>query len=253
MNCRICQTDLLPFLSFGQMPIANAFLLPDQYADEHFFELAVGFCPGCTMVQLLDQPAPEVMFHENYAYFSSISTRMAAHFQAFAQGVMGTRLPERNGFVVEIGSNDGILLRHFAAAGIRHLGVEPSANVAEAARAQGVETLCAFFDEALARQIREDKGPADAILAANVMCHIPCLHAVAAGAALLLKPEGVLIFATKFCEPEYFDYPGLKEDLEKEGVPVFLLETELGMGVPGAIRTRVEAFAETLREKKRTA
>ncbi len=65
--------------------------------------------------------------------------------------------------------------------------------------------------------------------------------------------EGVLIFATKFCEPEYFDYPGLKEDLEKEGVPVFLLETELGMGVSGAIRTRVEAFAETLRAKKPSA
>ena len=71
-------------------------------------------------------------------------------------------------------------------------------------------------------------------------------------AALLLRARetgaaGVLVFATKFCEPEYFDYPGLKEDLEKEGLPVFLLETELGLGVPGAVRTRVEAFLETLR------
>ncbi len=64
------------------------------------------------------------------------------------------------------------------------------------------------------------------------------------------QAEGVLIFATKFCEPEYFDYPGLKEDLEKEGVPVFLLETELGMGVPGPIRTRVQAFVETLKGKR---
>jgi len=62
--------------------------------------------------------------------------------------------------------------------------------------------------------------------------------------------EGVLVFATKFCEPEYFDYPGLKEDLEKEGLPVLLLETELGMGVPGPIRTRVEAFVETLRGRR---
>jgi len=75
------------------------------------------------------------------------------------------------------------------------------------------------------------------------------------GAALVRRAretgaEGVLVFATKFCEPEYFDYPGLKQDLEKEGIPVLLLETELGMGVPGPIRTRVEAFVETLKGRR---
>jgi len=110
-------------------------------------------------------------------------------------------------------------------------------------------------------RVPEDPDPLKA-LAAGYTGYPACstLHDGAAdrGAALARRAretgaEGVLIFATKFCEPEYFDYPGLKEDLEKAGVPVFLLETELGLGVPGAIRTRVEAFVETLRAKKPSA
>lgn len=133
------------------------------------------------------------MFHENYAFFSQTSRSMAVHFESFAQDVKESRLGD-DPFVVEIGSNDGIMLRHFAKAGIRHLGIEPSANVAAAAREQGVQTLCAFFGKETADQILAEHGPADAILAANVMCHIPDLHSVGEGVDRLLKPDGVLIF-----------------------------------------------------------
>ena len=97
-------------------------------------------------------------------------------------------------FVVELGSNDGIMLRHFQQRGIRHLGVEPSVNVADVARGQGINTISAFFDRKLADDIVAEHGRADAILAANVMCHIPDLPGVAAGAQRLLKPDGVFIF-----------------------------------------------------------
>jgi len=63
--------------------------------------------------------------------------------------------------------------------------------------------------------------------------------------------EGVLILATKFCEPEFFDVPQLREDLEEAGIPSIVLETELSMTAPGSVRTRVEAFVETLKEKKK--
>ena len=104
-----------------------------------------------------------------------------------------TRLPAIR-LVVEIGCNDGIMLRHFAAAGIRHLGIEPSANVARAAAEAGIEVVSEFFDAALADNILDTHGPADAVMGANVMCHIPYLHSVFEGVRRLLKPGGVFIF-----------------------------------------------------------
>lgn len=194
-NCRICNAPIEAFMSFGRMPIANGFLLPDQFGGEHFFELAPAFCPECGMLQIVEQPAPEMMFHGNYAFFSGTSRYMQTHFQRMAEKTMSTILAGRDDpFVVELGSNDGIMLRNFAAKGIRHLGCEPSENVAAAARAQGVNTLCAFFGPETAARIRAEHGPADVIQAANVMCHIPDLHGVAEGVKALLKPDGVLIF-----------------------------------------------------------
>jgi methylation protein EvaC len=193
-NCLICSAPVDTFMSFGRMPIANGFLTPEQVASEYFFDLQVGFCPRCSMVQLTEQVDREKMFHDEYAFFSSTSTRMAEHFRQFAVSIMHEHLGSADPFVVEIGSNDGIMLQNFAGAGIRHLGIEPSANVAEVARAKGIQTVCEFFDEKLAREIVAQHGQADAFLGANVMCHLPYLHSVAAGIKILLKPTGVLVF-----------------------------------------------------------
>ena len=193
-DCLICQSPTDPVMSFGQMPIANGFLTPDQFGQEYFFELRVTFCPTCLMVQIPEQPDPKQMFHENYAFFSSTSKRMAEHFERFAGMVRDRHLPGADPFVVELGSNDGIMLRHFADKGIRHLGIEPSANVAAVAQGKGVRTISEFFDEALAERIVAEHGQADAMLAANVMCHIPYMHSVMAGVTRLLTPKGLLIF-----------------------------------------------------------
>jgi methylation protein EvaC len=194
-HCRVCDARIAPFMSFGRMPIANGFLRTDQTRNEYFFELAPAFCEACGMFQLMEQPRPEKMFHEHYAFYSSTSRYMQAHFEAFAHPVINTVLAGRKDpFVVELGSNDGIMLRHFKARGVRHLGIEPSANVAEVARSQGISTISAFFDHKLADKIAAEQGSADAILAANVMCHIPDLPGVAAGVQRLLKPDGVFIF-----------------------------------------------------------
>jgi len=192
--CLVCERPIEPFLSFGKMPIANGFLSPDQFAGEYFFELKVAFCENCHMVQLAELVERERMFHDNYAFFSSTSTYMARHFQEFASWAMRTYLAAEDPFVVEIGSNDGIMLQHFAEAGLRHLGIEPSTNVAEVARQRGVQTISQFFDEDLAAGILSEHGPADAFLGANVMCHIPYIHSVFAGIRKLLKPRGILAF-----------------------------------------------------------
>ena len=195
MNCRICSFKIESFMSFGKMPIANGFLLPEQVAAEYFFDLAPAFCGHCGMFQLIEQPAPEKMFHSEYAFYSSTSRYMQTHFKSFADLVMERALASRqNPFVVELGSNDGIMLKHFKDAGIRHLGIEPSTNVADLARSQGITTISEFFNKELADRIVAEHGFADVVLSANVMCHIPDLSSVAAGIRRLLKPDGVLMF-----------------------------------------------------------
>lgn len=193
--CRICGSGIEPFMSFGKMPISNAFLTADQIKCEQFFEMAVASCGSCGMFQLIEQPAPETMFHESYAFYSSTSRYMQAHFERFAlSAIEGSLAGRKDPFVVELGSNDGIMLRHFKERGIRHLGVEPSANVADVARASGINTISKFFNLDLANEIVAEYGHVDLVLAANVMCHIPDMNSVAAGMARLLKPDGVLMF-----------------------------------------------------------
>mgnify|MGYP000858221412 CR=1 FL=1 len=94
--------------------------------------------------------------------------------------------------VVEIASNDGYLLKNFAARGIPVLGVEPAANVAEAARAAGIPTEVCFFTEASARSLRDAGHAADLIVANNVLAHVPDLNGFIAGLATLIKPTGTI-------------------------------------------------------------
>ncbi|PKN02172.1 MAG: SAM-dependent methyltransferase [Elusimicrobia bacterium HGW-Elusimicrobia-1] len=192
-KCRSCETPIEPFMSFGKMPIANGFLTEEQFAAEYFFEMKVASCPKCGLFQLTEQPEREKMFNENYAFFSGTSKLMAVHFKEFADDIKKKYLGN-DPFVVEIGSNDGIMLKNFAESKIRHLGIEPSANVADVARASGVNTVSEFFDKDLAEKIVAQYGRANAFLGANVMCHIPYIHSVVDGIKTLLAPDGVVAF-----------------------------------------------------------
>jgi methylation protein EvaC len=194
MQCRICNTAIEPFMTFGKMPIANGFLGSDDFGAEYFFELKPAFCECCYSFQIEDQPDPELMFHDHYAFFSRTSVSMQYHFKAYAEWVYENHLRGDDLFVVEVGSNDGIMLENFANRGVRHLGVEPSANVAEEAKKYGVDSIVRFFSPETAEFIVSAHGQADALLAANVMCHIPDLKGIAKGADILLKQDGVLIF-----------------------------------------------------------
>lgn len=192
-KCLICKSKVEKVISFGNMPIANGFLKEDMFEKEKFYPLEVGFCPECSMVQLTELVDKEDMFNENYAYFASTSQRMCKHFKEFAYWVMENFLSD-DPFVVEIGSNDGIMLCNYANEKIKHLGVEPSENVAQVARDRGINTVSCFFDEENAEKIKAEYGLADVIAGTNVMCHLPYIHSVFAGVTSLLKPEGVLIF-----------------------------------------------------------
>ena len=183
------------FMSFGRMPIANGFLKEEKFHSEYFFDMEVALCDNCKMFQLINQPEPEQMFNENYAFFSGTSKFMAEHFKDFANHVINDFLKDKDDpFVVEIGSNDGIMLENFVQKGIRHLGIEPSANVAKVAMEKGINTIVDFFDKPLAEKIVSEYGQVDSFIAANVMCHIPNINSIVEGVKVLLKSDGIVIF-----------------------------------------------------------
>ena len=193
-NCLICENKFVPFVDFGDMPIANAFATKEETVNEYTFPMQVGFCKNCKMVQLVEQPDRERMFHENYAFFASTSDYMRDHFKRFASSVTFLQGLDKASFVVELGSNDGIMLENFVRDNIPCLGIEPSKNVAQVAVEKGIEVVTEFFDQALAEEIIHTHQKADAILGANVICHIPYMHSIYAGVKSLLNKDGVFIY-----------------------------------------------------------
>lgn len=175
------------------MPICNAFLREDEFDDEYFYRMQVAVCESCFTLQVVDVPDPDKMFHDHYAYFASTSQYMTKHFRQMSEQLISKYVSDESPFVVEIGSNDGITLQNFAGAGIPHLGVEPSENVAEAARQKGVQVLNDFFGADLARKIVKEHGHADLFIATNTMHNIEDINSVAEGVAHLLKPKGVMV------------------------------------------------------------
>ncbi|MER5934743.1 class I SAM-dependent methyltransferase [Streptomyces sp. NPDC002054] len=193
-RCRVCAGPLTEFLDLGAQPNSDAFPRPGETDGEFFFRLAVGLCGECTMVQLMEEVPRERMFHEDYPYHSSGSTVMRGHFEDTARQLLADHAAGPDAFVVELGCNDGVMLATVAAAGVRHLGVDPSAGVADRAREKGVRVRTAFFEESTAREIAAEEGRADVVYAANTLCHIPYLESVFRGLDALLKPTGVFVF-----------------------------------------------------------
>ncbi len=194
-KCRSCDTPIEAFMSFGQQPLANALVAPtNQHAYQPTYELAPAMCSGCGLFQLLEQPTATSMFTEEYPFFTSSSKFMSDHFEALAHNLIEND-PSLNdkGFIIDIGSNDGTLLKKFAKTDINHLGVEPSKSVAEMAKKKGVNTQVSFFNSQTASLIRQKYGPADIILGTNVIAHIGTINDIALGVTSLLKENGVFI------------------------------------------------------------
>ena len=190
--CRFCGTPLRHvFADLGMCPIANSLVTEDELSGmEPFYPLRAFVCDDCFLVQSEEFEAPEGIF-SGYTYFSSFSTSWLAHCRAYADGIV-----ERLGLgaghtVVEVGSNDGYLLQYFQGRGIRVLGVEPAANVAQEAIVKGIPTIVRFFDEQVAGQLAEDSS-ADLLIGNNVLAHMPDVSGFVAGLKVLLKPDGVI-------------------------------------------------------------
>ena len=193
MDCRVSGQPLVEIIDFGRQPLGNGFLTEELFSDEFFFNMKAGFDEKSMMLQLFDQPNPETMFHEEYAFFSSTSKYMKKHFKKWAENIISNE-DTANKFVVEIGCNDGILLENFSKKGLKCLGIEPSKNVAEIARSKGIDVISEFMGSSLAEEIKSKHGEADYIFAANVICHIPAILDFARSIEILLSKKGVFSF-----------------------------------------------------------
>lgn len=198
-TCRSCGgADLRPVLSLGRTPLANS--LPaagDLEKPEPFYPLDLAFCPNCALVQITETVPPEALFSD-YLYFSSYSDTMLEHARDLAAEVIAKRQLGPDSLVVEIASNDGYLLQYYAQAGVPVLGIDPAENVTPAAEARGVPTLVAFFGRETAKDLVAAGHRADVIHGLNVLAHVADLNGVAAGIALLLKPNGVAIIEAPY-------------------------------------------------------
>lgn len=198
-TCRLCgSTNLEIGFQLKPSPIGDAYITADRLGEvQPLFPIDQFICQECGLAQLLDVIAPEVLYGD-YIYVTSSSLGLDDHFRRYADAVLASVRPAQGSLVVDIGSNDGTLLRAFKERGMRPLGVEPAQHIANAATAMGVETIGRFFTPDLAREIRAAHGPASIITANNVFANVDDVQTMTKGIRELLSPNGVFV-----CESYY--------------------------------------------------
>lgn len=200
-RCRSCGAEsLAEVLYLGETPLADALLTEAQLDEpEIIAPLTLLFCPACSLAQIKETIPPEVLFCRDYPYYSSVSKSLLAHFGASAEALIAARGLDEHSLVVEAASNDGYMLRNFAARGIPVLGIDPATGPAGAAQAAGIPTRCTFFTAALAADLRANEGiRADLFLANNVLAHVPDQNGFARGIATLLKDDGLAVLEVPY-------------------------------------------------------
>jgi len=191
-QCRLCgERALHEFLDLGRQPLANKYPIAAQFASEDFFPLAVYFCTHCKNVQLGTIVSRARMF-EDYYYLSSVSAGLVRHFEGLAQRLANAK------FVIDVGSNDGILLLPLKELNVKAIGVEPSINVSKIANDAGLTTICAFFDSVSAADIAREHGKPDVIVASSVFTHLEDPHQFIEAAKQLLADDGRLIIEVEY-------------------------------------------------------
>ena len=191
--CRFCQAPLrVTFVDLGMSPLCQRHIHPNELnAMEPFFPLHAYVCEDCFLVQLGEYVAPQEIFGF-YHYFSSYSDSWLAHAKRYTEQMIERLGLDEHSRVAEIASNDGYLLQYFVERGVPCLGIEPAANVAEAARARGIDTVSRFFGRETAQALRAERGPVDLLLGNNVLAHVPDLNDFVAGMADYLAPSGTI-------------------------------------------------------------
>lgn len=194
--CRFCgssQIDVV--LDLGEMPLAGGFLKVEDIDDEPTFPLELQFCSECAMSQVSCVPDPTILFNEKYFFHSSSVNSLIRHFEDYAAEIYPKFLVQKkSSLVLEIGCNDGVLLKPLARLGAKVIGVDPSSNATSKIDIEGALIYNEFFGEMLAKDIYNQVGNVDLVTANFSFAHIDNMHDVINGITLLLNDQGVFIF-----------------------------------------------------------
>jgi methylation protein EvaC len=199
--CKITKKKLKPFMSFGQMPLANRFLLKKDFNKEFFYNLETSFSEEISLFQINDHPKPKQMFNKHYPFFTSSSKFMIDHFKKYSQWVR--KFLSNDSRLIEIGSNDGTFLENFRKLDIEYVGFEPSYNVFKKANQKNINTINDFFSTQSIDKVKKFKKKTDVIVGSNVVCHIPDLINFIKTVDLLLSSNGTLIFEEPYLGSMY--------------------------------------------------
>jgi SAM-dependent methyltransferase len=199
-SCRSCNSsNLKTILSFGETPLSDNLLFDHQLdSPEIKVPLTLAFCPDCSLVQILEEVDPEVLFCKDYPYFSSVSKSLMEHFRNSALNLIDRKKLNKNSLVIEAASNDGYMLKNFVENGIPVLGIDPADGPAKIATEAGITTLNTFFNIELAQKLKSEGKQADLFLANNVLAHVPDLNGFVEGIKTLLKGDGLAVIEAPY-------------------------------------------------------
>lgn len=238
MQCRFCKTELThDFIDLVNSPASNSFLTAEQLNEpETFYPLKVYTCHKCFLVQVDEYKKSDAIFDSNYVYFSSYSTSWLKHAKAYTEMMTNRFGYNKDSLVIEIASNDGYLLQYFHQKQIPVLGIEPTANTAEAAKEKGVDSVIDFFGIRLAKELVSKNIKADLLLGNNVLAHVPDIMDFVGGMKIILKENGVVTmefphlmqlvdnnqFDTIYHEHfSYLSFGTVKQIFESQGLEMF--------------------------------
>lgn len=202
-TCRSCgSANLNVFLDLGDTALADRLVKEGELdAVEPIFPLKVAFCEDCSLVQILETVNPEILFADDYPYYSSFSPALLKHSRENALDMIERRGLDDSSFVIELASNDGYLLKNYVEAGIPVQGIDPADGPVAAANKIGVPTRCDFFTYDLAKELADQGVQADVIHGNNVLAHVADTNGFVSGIKLLLKETGVAVIEAPYLKP----------------------------------------------------
>ena len=241
MQCRFCKTPLSNiFIDLVNSPASNSFLSVDELNEpETFYPLKVYTCHNCFLVQVDEYKKSDAIFDSNYVYFSSYSTSWLQHAKQYTEMMTNRFGYNEKSLVIEVASNDGYLLQYFKQKNIPVLGIEPTANTADAAKQKGIETVIDFFGVRLAKELVAKELKADVLLGNNVLAHVPDILDFVGGMKIILNDTGVVTmefphlmqlvdnnqFDTIYHEHfSYLSFYTVKQIFESQGLQIFDVE-----------------------------
>jgi SAM-dependent methyltransferase len=198
-TCRACRNETVrPFIAFGKLPLGNAFLKEAEVKYEKKYDLDLGFCTTCKLVQQITPPPQTSLtrVYETYRYVP-VGGSLRSNLANLSQAIVDEYNLDSGSFFVDIGSNDGALLSGIKGR-CRILGIEPATEISELARKAGVETITGFFTDELAKRIVSERGHADVVTATQVLQHIPDVVGFVKNVKMMLKPSGIFVVEGRY-------------------------------------------------------